>query len=161
MLRSQQPLFMNINLYRKCAGLWVCTRSPILHAGNQPNISLVICIGNVNNMPSFLYQYRHRKVYRKFCPILHIRTCHGNSRLSYTRTGAGFMIIPVPVSAQERVQEILTYTAHHVMAWKFSTILHKDWYRIYDHSCTSIGTGKGTGNCALYCTRTCHGYSQL
>ena len=28
-------------------------------------------------------------------------------------------------------------------------------------SCTSIGTGKCTGNFALYCIRTCHGNSQL
>ena len=99
-----------LNLYRKCTGLWACTWSPVLHAGNPPNISPVICIGNVNNMPSFPYQYWYRKVYRKFCPILHIRTCHGNSQLSYTRIGAGFMIIPVPVLVQERVQEIVPYT---------------------------------------------------
>ena len=39
--------------------------------------------------------------------------------------------------------------------WKKPTVqyilYHKDWYRVYPLSCTSIGTGKCTGNCALYC----------
>ena len=50
---------------------------------------------------------------------------------------------------------------HQDMLWKFSTILHKDWCRINDLSCTSIGTGKCTGNCALYYIRTCHGNYDL
>ena len=83
-------------------------------------IPCVPCIGNANDMSSILYQHWYRKVYRKFCPIL-----------------------------------------HQDMSWKFSTILHKDWCRIYDPSCTSIATGKCTGNCALYYIRTCHGNSQL
>ena len=87
----------------------MCTWPPALHAGNPPEISCVPCIGNVNDMPSILYQHWYRKVYRKFCSIL-----------------------------------------HQDMSWKFSTILHKDWCRIYDLSCTSIATGKCTGNCALY-----------
>ena len=50
--------------------------------------------------------------------ILHISfsTCYGNSQLSCTRTGAGFMIFPVPVLVQERVQKTVPYTASgHVM----------------------------------------------
>ena len=86
----------------------------------RPDIPCVPCIGNVTDMPSIPYQHWHRKVYRKFCPIL-----------------------------------------HQDMSWKFSTILHKDWCRIYYLSCTSIGTGKCTGNCALYYIRTCHGNSPV
>ena len=37
----------------------------------------------------------------------------------------------------------------------------KDWYRIYYRSYTSIGTGKRTGNYALYCIRKHYGNSQL
>ena len=105
---------------RKYTRLLACTWPPAPHAGNVPNIPCVPCIGTANNMPSIPYQHWYRKVYRKFCPILH--------------------------------QDI---------SWKFSTILHKDWCRIYDPSCVSIGTGKCTGNCALYYNRTCHGNSQL
>ena len=81
----------------KHARLWVCTCPPALHAGNPPGIPCVPCIGNVNDMPSILYQHWHRKVYRKFFPVL-----------------------------------------YQDMSWKFSTILHKDWCRIYGLSCTSI-----------------------
>ena len=55
-----------------------------------------------------------------------IRTCHGNSQLSYTRIGAGFMILPVPVLLQESVQEIVPYTiSGHVM----ETLNYPDKYR--------------------------------
>ena len=53
-----------------------------------------------------------------------IRTCHGNSQLSCTRIGVGFMIFPVLL--QENVQEIVPYTiSGHVM----ETLNYPDKYR--------------------------------
>ena len=103
---------------RKHARLWACTWPPVLHAGNPPDIPYAcvscICIGNVNNMPSILHQYCHRKVYRKFCPILHQDMSWKFLPILHKDCGAGFMIFPVPVlvqeSVQESVQEIVPYT---------------------------------------------------
>ena len=93
-------------MWKMCRIVGVYTWLPALHAGNPPDIPPVPCIGNVKNMPLILYRILwHRKVYRKFYPILH--------------------------------QDML---------WKFSTILHKDWCRINDLSCTSIGIGTGIIN---------------
>ena len=51
-----------------------------------------------------------------------IRTCNGNSQLSYTRVGAGFMILPVLVWYR-KVYRTLCPILYQDMSWKLSTIL--------------------------------------
>ena len=87
------------------------------------------------------------------CVLVHL-TCMQEIRLAYHLSHMVCVCERPSILCTGNVDDIPPLILHH--------FCHKEWYRIYDLSCTSIGNyRKMYRNFTLYCIKTCHGNSQL